>query len=136
MMREKNKHFRATQQIHVFGQKNMFALEYRQMVERKPKRTFKVSDSSSGFKGGRYKGTNPLDVAKKAARQIFKKSGGSSATFTLCETTSGSNHKEFKYSATRKKLSSPIEREVPDPHNSSKKITIMVTHEVSVQSAK
>ena len=72
--------------------------------------------------GGRYMSQNPAAAAKKAASKLFKKiednkeknttkkSTVDNITFTIRETTAGSDKKEFKYIAERKLLKKPIER--------------------------
>jgi len=37
-----------------------------------PKRTFTIQGSDLGFEGGRYKGTDPILAARKAAKQLFR----------------------------------------------------------------
>jgi len=36
------------------------------------KRTFTIQGSDLGFEGGKYKGTSPVQAARKAAKQLFR----------------------------------------------------------------
>lgn len=58
--------------------------------------------------GGDFVGKTPSQAARKAARKIFKiKPRSQMVQFTLRETTSGSNKKEYKYVATKVVLDTP-----------------------------
>jgi len=81
------------------------------------KRSFTILSSCINVQGGKYKSTNTASAAKKAANMLFKKAKSMAKyksirriTFTLRETTSGSNKDEFKYKASRIKLSQPVVR--------------------------
>lgn len=78
------------------------------------KRTFTVQSSSSGTKGGRYKGVQPLGAARKAARVIMVASKSKSCSFVLRETTQGSAKREFSYRGSYVKLKTPKTRTLPN----------------------
>jgi 3-dehydroquinate dehydratase len=64
-------------------------------------RTFTVIGGNGIYKSS----SGPITAARKAARQLLQKSNRKEITFTLRETTSGSNKKEYKYHAIHKALS-------------------------------
>jgi hypothetical protein len=78
------------------------------------KRTFTVESSSTGLKGGRYKGTQPLGAARKAARAIMVAGKTKSCSFVLRESTQGSAKKEFAYRGSYVKLKTPKTRTLPN----------------------
>jgi hypothetical protein len=96
----------------------------------KQKRSFTIAKSSTGFSGGRYRGTQPLVAAKKAARAAMKNKGDE-CTFILRETTRGSDKKEFSYKAMWKKLSTPKPRTLPDGTT-----LFNQTHEIVIKATK
>ena len=58
--------------------------------------------------GGVFKGRNPGQAAKKAARKLFKISPKKKQIqFTLREMTQGSEKKEYRYVATKQLLDTP-----------------------------
>jgi hypothetical protein len=80
-------------------------------------RTFTVESSCINVSGGRYKSSSPSSAAKKAASKLFKKASGMSKfknirkiTFSIRETTSGSDKTEYHYKAGRVKLTQPVVR--------------------------
>ena len=74
-------------------------------------RTFTVVSSSIDKSGGRYKSETPGAAAKKAATKLFQKGKtNQKITFTIRETTSGSDKTHYTYTATREKLAKPVER--------------------------
>ena len=99
------------------------------------KRTFTVESSSTGVKSGRYVSESPLDAAKKAATQLFRKAGGensSTVKMTLRETTRGSDKKTWKYVATRVKKDKPISVKI-NPGTANEK-TIVYKFDIDVKS--
>jgi hypothetical protein len=72
-----------------------------------------IPASELSFKGGRFKGRNPMQAAKKAFTGLCKAAtklgyeGECSYIFTIQETSQGSHKKEFPYSGERLKLSTP-----------------------------
>jgi hypothetical protein len=94
------------------------------------KRSFTVESSSGGFKGGRFRGLQPLGAAKKAARSVMDSNKSDSCTLVLRETTRGSDKKEYAYNARRAKLSTPKSRTLPDG------TVLTQTHEIDVKSKK
>jgi len=73
------------------------------------KRSFTVYGSNVNFKGGRYISLTPSSAAKKAASRIFREYPRKSVVvLTLRETTSGSNHDNFSYKATKVNLKEPV----------------------------
>jgi len=76
-------------------------------------KTYTVYKSLVG-PGGRYKSSSPMSAAKKAASRLFKKMDSSRSSglkvmhFAMRETTSGSDHKVFKYVAKRVELAKPV----------------------------
>ena len=80
-------------------------------------RTFTVEKSCIKASGGRYNSSSPSAAAKKAATKLFQKAKKSKTykslkkiTFTIRETTVGSDKTEYNYSAVREKLKKPVER--------------------------
>jgi hypothetical protein len=67
----------------------------------------KCSVKCDAAEGGRYKGKIPSQAARKAGRALLKSSKKRQLKFTLRETTQGSAHKEFTYTATKVKLDKP-----------------------------
>uniref|UniRef100_A0A6C0CR45 Uncharacterized protein n=1 Tax=viral metagenome TaxID=1070528 RepID=A0A6C0CR45_9ZZZZ len=91
-------------------------------------RSFTVSKCTAKCdkaEGGRYKGKIPSQAARKAGRALLKSCKKRQLKFTLRETTQGSAHKEFTYSAIKVKLDKP---QIIKRGNS----TITVTHEYLV----
>lgn len=83
----------------------------------KKERTFTIKTSCINVSGGRYKSSSPAGAAKKAANRLYKKSKSmpkfkniKRITFTIRETTSGSNKDEYNYKAAQVKLAKPLER--------------------------
>lgn len=72
-------------------------------------RSFKVvkCNAKCDFEGGRYMGKIPSQAARKAGRALLKMSKKRQVKFTLRESTQGSEHKEFTYTATKVKLDKP-----------------------------
>jgi hypothetical protein len=80
--------------------------------------SYTIEKSDINYSGGRYLSANPYNAAKKAANQLFRKikndknynkfKSSKTLKFTLRETTSGSNKKEFTYKAVQTKLDKPI----------------------------
>jgi hypothetical protein len=80
--------------------------------------SYTIEKSDINYSGGRYLSTNPYNAAKKAANQLFRKiknekkynkfKSSKTLKFTLRETTSSSNKKEFTYKASQVKLDKPI----------------------------
>jgi hypothetical protein len=72
-----------------------------------------IPASELSFKGGRFKGRNPMQAAKKAFTGLCKAAtklgydGECSYIFTIQETSQGSHKKEFPYSGERLKLATP-----------------------------
>jgi hypothetical protein len=80
-------------------------------------RTFTVVSSCINTSGGRYKSATPASAAKKAASRLFKKAKASQKyktirriTFSIRETTSGSDKTLYDYKANRVKLAKPVVR--------------------------
>lgn len=80
-------------------------------------RTFTVLNSCIHKEGGKYKSKLPINAAKKAASKLFKIAKNDQKyktirriTFTLRETTKGSNHETIDYKASRVKLLKPLIR--------------------------
>jgi hypothetical protein len=80
-------------------------------------RTFTIASSCINVEGGRYKSATPVSAAKKAASKLFKKAKDSSKyksirriTFSIRETTSGSDKNVYEYKANRVKLDKPVVR--------------------------
>lgn len=75
-------------------------------------RSFKVDWSSIAAIGGRYKGDTPEQAAKKAGRQLFKrtKTPADSIQFSIVETTLRSNTrgKVHKYVMRMTKKKTPV----------------------------
>lgn len=83
-------------------------------------KTFKVAGSGIGFKGGRYYANTPIQAAKKAGSQLFRRvntdplykshSKRTSIKFIIVETTKGAANrgKTHNYIVTRKKKSKPM----------------------------
>ena len=67
----------------------------------------KCSVKCDAADGGRYMGKIPSQAARKAGRALLKSSKKRQLKFTLRETTQGSAHKEFTYTATKVKLDKP-----------------------------
>ena len=82
------------------------------------KKNYTIYWSAIGFKGGSYKSTSPTSAAKKAGNRLFKVANEDknfdkfknvkALKFVLRETTRGSKHNVFTYSASRKKLAKPV----------------------------
>lgn len=73
-----------------------------------------IPESALSFKGGRFKGRNPMQAAKKAftglcniAHSKLKYEGECSYIFTIQETSQGSKKKEFTYIGERLRLETP-----------------------------
>ncbi len=80
-------------------------------------RSFTIESSCINVSGGRYKSAPPASAAKKAASKLFKKAKSMPKyktvrrlTFTLRESTSGSDKDEYRYKAARVKLAKPLVR--------------------------
>jgi hypothetical protein len=80
-------------------------------------RTFTVVNSCINVAGGRYKSATPASAAKKAATKLFKKAKDSAKyrsirriTFSVRETTVGSDKNVYEYKANRVKLDRPVVR--------------------------
>ena len=72
-------------------------------------RNFTISDINNKVENtGLYKGKLPGQAASKAARKIFEMfPRKKNIEFTIRETTSDSNKKEYKYTATKSVLKKP-----------------------------
>lgn len=80
-------------------------------------KTYTVEESHINVTGGRYKSNSPMAAARKAATKLFKKAQEKASSkslkkisFSIRETTSGSDKKIFAYVATRVKLAQPLVR--------------------------
>ena len=75
------------------------------------KRSFTVEESSVHIRGGRYISLAPMDAAKKAARTLFTNAKGEhkSIRMVIKETTSGSSHDFFSYTAHKIALPKPYQ---------------------------
>ena len=98
-------------------------------------RTFTVEESCINVSGGRYVSETPSGAAKKAATKLFQKAKNSKKykslrkiTFTVRETTSGSNKTEYNYSAVREKLKEPVRRVING-------VTIINEYKINVKAA-
>lgn len=116
------------------------------MAKDKVKRAFKIAGSSIGFEGGRFRGTTRATAARKAASRLLQlvEEDAHYATyrklpsvkFILKETTQESEHKSTFYEAKRVELDAPIIREIPNPKDPSKPLTITKTHDVHVKACR
>lgn len=104
------------------------------------KRTFTISESSIGFKGGRYTSKTRAAAAKKAATRLSKmleasnpSKAGQTITFSLRESTRGSDRKVTCYEGKRVPLKTPRTIKVPNPADPSTKLEIVYSHEVVVK---
>lgn len=98
-------------------------------------RTFTIQNSCINVSGGRYKSSSPLKAAKKAATRLYKKAKNMPKyknirriTFTLRESTKGSDKKSYNYKAAQVKLSKPVVRVINDKEIVNKfkiQITVM-----------
>lgn len=71
-------------------------------------RSFTIDFSSNGKIGGRYISKTPLSAARKAvSKRLFKNSRSKTVNFQLKETTQGSTHKIYSYTAKSVKLRVP-----------------------------
>jgi hypothetical protein len=80
-------------------------------------RTFTIANSCVDSSGGRYKSATPASAAKKAASKLFKKAKAIAKyknirriTFSIRETTVGSDKNVYDYKANRVKLDKPVVR--------------------------
>lgn len=80
-------------------------------------RTFTIASSCVDSSGGRYKSATPASAAKKAASKLFKKAKAIAKyknirriTFSIRETTVGSDKNVYDYKANRVKLDKPVVR--------------------------
>lgn len=71
------------------------------------KRSFTIVDSDVAELGGRYVASSPIAAARKASRQIFKKTAQNLIRFVLKETTRRGDKKQFSYVATRELMKEP-----------------------------
>jgi hypothetical protein len=71
------------------------------------KRSFTIIESDVVELGGRYLATTPIAAARKASRQIFKKTAHNLIRFVLKETTRGGDKKQFSYVANRELMKEP-----------------------------
>ena len=90
----------------------------------KGERSFTISGSGTGFKGGRYKTkTNPLTAAKKAGARLYREitesqiktretNGKKDIKFILKETTRGSKKETLFFKVERITLSKPVVRTI------------------------
>lgn len=82
-------------------------------------RSFKISGSGIGFKGGRYVAETRAVAAKRAGSKLFQKIKSDPAykrfenmnaiKFILSETTAGSKKKTVAYKVTKERLPQPIQ---------------------------
>lgn len=78
-----------------------------------PTRFFVVESSSiklpPGYQGRFETSALPCNVASKVTRQLFSMAGKRTkrVTFSIRETTMGSQHKTYKYVGTKQKLTKP-----------------------------
>ena len=70
--------------------------------------TYTIEKSETGFTGGRYNSKTPGGAAKKAATRLFRSTNKKVLTFTIRQTTQGSDKKLYKYEAKRIKLTKPV----------------------------
>lgn len=89
-------------------------------------RSFTISGSGTGFKGGRYlTKTNPLTAARKAGRRLYKElteseiktrenSDKKDIKFIIKETTRGSKKETFFFKVERITLKTPKKRTILD----------------------
>lgn len=90
-------------------------------------RTFTVEKSSINESGGRYKSENPSSAAKKAASKLFAKSkNAKTITFSLRESTRGSEKKVYEYKATQETLAKPVVRTINGKEIVNKFKTVVV----------
>jgi hypothetical protein len=73
----------------------------------KEKRSFTVVQSDVAELGGRYIAATPIAAARKACRQIFKKTTKNLVRFVLKETTRSGDKKQFSYVANRELMKEP-----------------------------
>jgi hypothetical protein len=90
------------------------------------KRYFKMIDRKSGDTIGRYTGGNPKQAGSKAFTKLVQKSKKNGKTVKkteifLKESTRNSPKKIYGYSAERKKLEEPQEREITDTNTGETK---------------
>jgi hypothetical protein len=90
----------------------------------KKSRSFTVKETpvANGV-GGRYISASPFAAGKKAATKLFQKSGQTTVTFVLSESTRGSKHKSYAYTATKKVLANPVQYTVTDKTGKKVQIT-------------
>lgn len=75
--------------------------------EKSDKRSFTIIESDVAELGGRYVASTPIAAARKASRQIFKKTAQNLIRFVLKETTRGATKKQFSYVANRELMKEP-----------------------------
>jgi len=75
--------------------------------EKSEKRSFTIVESDVAELGGRYVASSPIAAARKASRQIFKKTAQNLIRFVLKETTRGATKKQFSYVANRELMKEP-----------------------------
>ena len=89
------------------------------------KRSFTVVHSSIKQTGGRYRGDTPFRAAKHAAKILFKSTRSNEVTFCIRETTRGSDHKEYSYTAERKARAKPLDLTIQGQNITSDHIIIV-----------
>lgn len=88
-------------------------------------RNFKVAGSGIDFEGGQYRSATPMEAAKKAGSNLFRRMENntkykryrnkrSSIKFILRETTRGSDKKSYYYEVKRTKKQTPVTYKIGD----------------------
>jgi hypothetical protein len=99
-------------------------------------RSFTIESSSTPYSGGRYIAQSALHAAKHAARILFRPEhakDATSVTFSLRETTKGSDKKGYSYKATLTKRTKPLVWKVKDASGKVKELQSL--YEIKVLAA-